>query len=114
MIKVRRMCGGGMWRWWRYADVRPWKFRRVSGAVINDWAGWALAWAGDWGKAKAPRWWPPLVCRVRGHHPVKHISGARVRHADEFGLAMEMTGWRLVCSRCHALLDLYDKDDDAD
>lgn len=57
-LKIRRMCGGGMWAHsialaWDCRDWRELNFalepRRIDGAIILDGPGVAVAWRGDWG-----------------------------------------------------------------
>lgn len=65
-VKVRRMCGGGLWRPWgfftdhypcqwfrkgnfkRYLNPQHILPRKIDGALIHDGIGYALAWRGDW------------------------------------------------------------------
>lgn len=55
-------------------------------------------------KARLPHWWHRLVCRLRGHKPVKHISAARPLSGDA-AFGYRATAWRIVCTRCTRTLE---------
>lgn len=56
--------------------------------------------------APVPRgsWWARLVCRLRGHDWIRHITEVRMPKSapldGTFGVQVEPLDWYYACSRC--------------